>query len=105
MATRHGCVARLVSGHAAELGRYRAWLADRSEVWHEEQFSRAVAERAFLPFLIATPVAWKELRKGFDPSTFTIRSAGPLLKRADPWKDLAASAISLETARKKRAAL
>jgi bifunctional non-homologous end joining protein LigD len=54
---------------------------------------------------VATPVAWKDLRKGFDPSAFTIRSAGPLLKRADPWKDLAASAISLETARKKLAAL
>jgi bifunctional non-homologous end joining protein LigD len=54
---------------------------------------------------IATPVAWKDLRKGFDPSAFTIRSAGPLLNRADPWKDLAASAISLETARKKLAAL
>jgi DNA primase len=53
----------------------------------------------------ATPVAWKDLRKGFDPSVFTIGSAGPLLKRADPWKDLAASAISLETARKKLARL
>ena len=54
---------------------------------------------------IATPVAWKDLRKGFDPSAFTIETAGPLLKRADPWKDLAASAISLETARKKLARL
>jgi bifunctional non-homologous end joining protein LigD len=54
---------------------------------------------------IATPVVWKDLRKGFDPSAFTIRSAGPLLKRSDPWKDLAASAISLEAARKKLAAL
>jgi bifunctional non-homologous end joining protein LigD len=54
---------------------------------------------------IATPVGWKDLRKGFDPSGFTIRSAGPLLKRADPWKDLAGSAISLESARKKLASL
>ena len=50
---------------------------------------------------IATPVAWKDLRKGFDPSGFTIKTALALLKRADPWKDLAASAISLESARKK----
>jgi len=50
---------------------------------------------------IATPVAWKDLRKGFDPAAFTIRTAAPLLKRADPWNDLAASAIPLDTARKK----
>ena len=50
---------------------------------------------------IATPVAWKDLRKGFEPSTFTIKTAGPLLKRADPWADLAASAISLDLVRKK----
>jgi bifunctional non-homologous end joining protein LigD len=50
---------------------------------------------------IATPIAWKELRKGFDPSAFTIETAAPLLKRADPWADLAASAISLDGARKK----
>ena len=54
---------------------------------------------------IATPIAWKELRKGFDPAAFTIKTAAPLLKRADPWKDLAASAIPLETARKKLAHL
>jgi bifunctional non-homologous end joining protein LigD len=50
---------------------------------------------------IATPVAWKDLRKGFDPKKFTIKTAAPLLKRADTWKDLAASAISLEAAHKK----
>ena len=52
---------------------------------------------------IATPIAWRDLRKGFDPGAFTIRTALPLLKRADPWKDLAASAIPLDTARKKLA--
>jgi bifunctional non-homologous end joining protein LigD len=50
---------------------------------------------------IATPAAWKDLRKGFDPAAFTLKTAAPLLKRADPWKDIAASAISLESARKK----
>jgi bifunctional non-homologous end joining protein LigD len=50
---------------------------------------------------IATPVAWKDLRKGFDPSKFTIETAASLLKRADPWRELARSAISLAAARKK----
>jgi len=50
---------------------------------------------------IATPVAWKDLRKGFNPASFTIKTAGALLKRADPWKELAASAIALDSARKK----
>jgi bifunctional non-homologous end joining protein LigD len=49
---------------------------------------------------IATPVAWTALRKGFDPTALTLKTAAPLLKRADPWKDLAASAISLDAARK-----
>ena len=34
------------------------------------------------------PVAWNQLRKGFDPTAFTIATAAPLLKCADPWKDL-----------------
>ena len=50
---------------------------------------------------IATPVAWKDLRKGFNPASFTIKTAGALLKRADPWKELATSAIALDSARKK----
>jgi bifunctional non-homologous end joining protein LigD len=54
---------------------------------------------------IATPVHWRELKRGFDPSKFTILTAAPLLKRADPWADLAKSAISLESAKKKLAAL
>jgi len=54
---------------------------------------------------IAAPVAWSQLRKGLDPAAFTIASAASLLNRADPWKDLEASAGSLETARKKLARL
>ena len=50
---------------------------------------------------IATPLSWNQLRKGLDPAAFTIASAAQLLKHADPWKDLAASAASLESARKK----
>jgi bifunctional non-homologous end joining protein LigD len=54
---------------------------------------------------IALPVTWSQLGKGLDPGAFTLSEAGPLLKRADPWKDLAASAASLEAARKKLARL
>jgi len=50
---------------------------------------------------IAVPIAWKELRNGLDPAEFTLARAAALVKRADPWKDLAASAASLEAARKK----
>jgi bifunctional non-homologous end joining protein LigD len=50
---------------------------------------------------IAVPLTWNQLKKGLDPSQFTILTAAPLLKRADPWKDLAKSSFSLETARKK----
>ncbi len=50
---------------------------------------------------IATPISWKDLRTGFDPSAFRMESAAALLKRAHPWEDLAASAIPLDAARKK----
>jgi bifunctional non-homologous end joining protein LigD len=59
------------------------------------------AARAREGATIATPVSWREMRKGFDPARFTLRTADAVLKRADPWKDLARSAISLEAARKK----
>ena len=50
---------------------------------------------------ISVPLAWNQLKKGLDPSAFTVESAAPLLKRADPWKDLLKSAGSFETAKKK----
>jgi bifunctional non-homologous end joining protein LigD len=50
---------------------------------------------------IAVPLTWNQLKKGLDPSAFTIPAAAPLLKRADPWKDLAKSAYALDPARKK----
>ena len=50
---------------------------------------------------IAVPLTWNQLKKGLDLSTFTIPTAGPLLKRADAWKDLAKSGYSMEAARKK----
>ncbi|HXJ03191.1 MAG TPA: DNA ligase D [Micropepsaceae bacterium] len=50
---------------------------------------------------ISVPLTWNTLKKGLDPSAFTIATAAPLLKRADPWADLADSAASLEAAKKK----
>jgi bifunctional non-homologous end joining protein LigD len=50
---------------------------------------------------IAVPLTWNQLKKGLDPSAFTIPAAAPLLKRADAWKDLAKSGYSVEAARKK----
>ena len=50
---------------------------------------------------IALPIPWKDVRKGLNPAEFTLLAAPTLLKRADPWKDLAASAGSLEAAGKK----
>jgi len=54
---------------------------------------------------ISVPLNWSQLKKGLDPAAFTIAAAAPLLKRGDPWKDLAASAVSLQTAQKKLAKL
>jgi len=52
---------------------------------------------------ISMPLAWNQLRKNLDPADFTVANGADLLKRADPWKDLAASAGSFENARKKLA--
>ena len=50
---------------------------------------------------ISVPLTWAQLKKGLNPSDFTIGSASPLLKRPDPWKEIGASAASLEAAKKK----
>jgi bifunctional non-homologous end joining protein LigD len=50
---------------------------------------------------ISVPLAWSQLKKGLNPAAFTIPTAAPLLKRADPWRDLAKSAVPLEAAKKK----
>ncbi len=49
---------------------------------------------------IATPLPWSQLRNGLDPLAFTLRTAGALLKRADPWRDLHKSATPLAAARR-----
>jgi bifunctional non-homologous end joining protein LigD len=48
---------------------------------------------------IATPLEWKQVRKGLDPLAFTLHTAEKLLNRADPWRDLHNSAVSLAAAR------
>jgi bifunctional non-homologous end joining protein LigD len=50
---------------------------------------------------ISVPLTWSQLKKGLNPLEFTIASAAPLLKRADPWKEIGASAASLDAAKKK----
>ena len=50
---------------------------------------------------IAVPLAWDQLRKGLDPVAFTIPTADAVLKRPDPWKDLAGSAAVLDAAWKR----
>ncbi len=50
---------------------------------------------------IAVPIAWSQVKKGLDPAKWTIHTAGPLLKKADPWAGLAKSAKALGPALKK----
>ncbi len=50
---------------------------------------------------IAMPLSWNELTSRLDPKTFTIPAAAKLLKRPDPWKDLAKSAKPIAAAMRK----
>jgi len=50
---------------------------------------------------IAVPISWSQVKKGLDPSKWTIHTAWPLLKKADPWSDIAKSAKALGPALKK----
>tara|TARA_R110002167_G_scaffold228551_1_gene433635 strand:+ start:571 stop:3162 length:2592 start_codon:yes stop_codon:yes gene_type:complete len=50
---------------------------------------------------IATPLSWGQVRAGLDPSAFNLWTATALLKKADPWADFRASAVSLRPALKK----
>lgn len=50
---------------------------------------------------ISLPLSWAQAKHGLNPQDYTIANAKVLLKRADPWKDFARSAISLESARKR----
>ncbi len=50
---------------------------------------------------IAVPVTWAQVKPGLDPQKWTIHTAGPLLKKADPWAELAKSAKALGPAMRK----
>jgi bifunctional non-homologous end joining protein LigD len=47
---------------------------------------------------VSMPIHWKELRKGFDPKRFTVRTAPPALKKARPWVDYEKAARPLNAA-------
>ncbi len=50
---------------------------------------------------IAFPLSWGQVKSGLDPKAFNIRAAPALLKKADPWTDFRAGAVSLKPALKK----
>ena len=50
---------------------------------------------------IAVPLEWKELTANLNPQKFTIPTSAKLLKKPDPWKELAASAKPIAAAMKK----
>jgi bifunctional non-homologous end joining protein LigD len=50
---------------------------------------------------IAVPLEWSQVTAKLNPQKFTIPASGPLLKKADPWKGLAASAKPIAAAMKK----
>jgi bifunctional non-homologous end joining protein LigD len=50
---------------------------------------------------IALPLEWSQVTAKLDPQKFTIAKSGPLLKKPDPWKGLAASAKPIAAAMKK----
>jgi bifunctional non-homologous end joining protein LigD len=49
---------------------------------------------------IAFPLSWGQVKSGLDPRAFTMHTAPALLKKADPWKDFRAGAVSLKPALK-----
>jgi bifunctional non-homologous end joining protein LigD len=47
---------------------------------------------------VSMPLAWSQLRSGLDPKRFTIRTAPPLLRKADPWEGYSEAARPLDDA-------
>jgi bifunctional non-homologous end joining protein LigD len=57
-----------------------------------------LSPRARAGATVSMPVVWRDVKKGLEPKSFTVRSAPQLLRKADPWKDYAAGARSLADA-------
>ena len=47
---------------------------------------------------VSMPLTWQQVRKGLDPTRFTVRTAPELLRRGKPWSDYDAAAASLRSA-------
>ncbi len=66
-----------------------------------DRLSTAVAvlsPRARAGASVSMPIAWREVKKGLAPQSFTVRTAPQLLGKIKPWKDYAASARPLTDA-------
>ncbi|RYG06706.1 MAG: ATP-dependent DNA ligase, partial [Caulobacteraceae bacterium] len=50
---------------------------------------------------IAFPLSWSQVKSGLDPRAYNLRTYPALLKKADPWTDFHASAVSLRPAMKR----
>jgi len=50
---------------------------------------------------VSMPLEWKDLKKGLDPKSFTLRTAPQRLGKSKPWKDYAAGARALTDAIKR----
>jgi bifunctional non-homologous end joining protein LigD len=47
---------------------------------------------------VSMPVSWKDVKKGLEPKSFTVRSAPKLLSKSKAWKDYDDGARSLADA-------
>ena len=69
-----------------------------------DRLSTAVAvlsPRARTGASVSMPVAWKDVKQGLDPKSYTVRTAPQLLVKSSPWGDYGASARSLADAIKR----
>jgi bifunctional non-homologous end joining protein LigD len=66
-----------------------------------DRLSTAVAvlsPRARAGASVSMPIAWKDVKKGLAPQSFTVRTAPQLLGKIKPWKEYAEGARSLADA-------